>query len=60
MLPHARVVPVKNPMGNTFVTHVLRVMSLCFSSEIIPVYAHGGYEPAEEHAEGGDRGGEVG
>ena len=34
--PHARVTPVKNPMGRTLVSHVLRVMSLCFSSEMNP------------------------
>jgi hypothetical protein len=24
MLPHARVTPVKNPIGSTFATHVLK------------------------------------
>ena len=37
MLPHARVTPVRKPMGMTLVSHDLKVMSLCFSSEMNPV-----------------------
>jgi hypothetical protein len=36
-LPVARVTPVKKPMGSTFLSHALSVMSLCFSSEMAPV-----------------------
>ena len=37
MLPVASVTPVKKPIGSTFLSHELSVMSLCFSSEIAPV-----------------------
>ena len=37
MFPHARVTPVKNPIGNTVLTQLVSVMSLCFSREMIPV-----------------------
>jgi hypothetical protein len=37
MFPHAKVTPVKNPIGNTVLTQLPNVMSLCFSKEIMPV-----------------------
>ena len=58
MLPHARVTPVKNPMGSTDLAQVVRVMSLCFSSEMMPVCTpiteavHPKRTPREESAMG--------